>query len=73
MNNMPAFPSTLKDASGNIIAQNEGMTLRDYFACQALAWYWAESGHDVSFGDCQITANQCYCMADAMMVQRDKP
>jgi hypothetical protein len=42
MNNMPAFPSTLKYASGNIISQNDGMTLRDYFVCQALAWYWAE-------------------------------
>ena len=74
----PAFPGinaemTGIDSDGCERWDNEaggGMTLRDYFAGKALAGYWAESGHDVSPEDCEITAQQCYCMADAMIAER---
>lgn len=35
MNNQPAFPLVAKDKTGMII--NMGMSMRDYFAAQALA------------------------------------
>lgn len=48
-----------------------GMTLRDYFAAKALAGYWAESGPDISPDNADITARQCYQMADAMLKARE--
>ena len=46
----------------------EEMTLRDYFAGQALAGY---HDTDILFDD-ERAAKRCYEIADAMMQERDK-
>ena len=55
----------------NQYAGTDGMTLRDYFAGQAMAStkgafkYQCESGKEV-------LAKECYAMADAMIKEREK-
>lgn len=65
----PAFPCPeLSDGNGNGIVQAcDGMTLRDWFAGQALA------GGMVKY-DAEATASQAaYALADAMIAERSKP
>lgn len=66
-NGGPAFPIT---AGQQVYAQ--GMTLRDWFAGQALAGYfaykWAEHQNTADID----TANYFYQMADAMIAAREK-
>jgi hypothetical protein len=66
-NNTPAFPS----------ANAEGMTLRDYFAGQAmqaeltariLAYY---QGHESADYDTYELADLAYSMADKMLISRE--
>lgn len=50
-----------------------GMTLRDYFAGQALAGYLATYGdhpHPAQKGKCDVVAADAYAMADAMLRAR---
>lgn len=72
----PAFPLPItRDPEGGIFDPRgygaEGMTLRDYFAAQALApWIQAHidnSVDDLSMGE---IARQCYRYADAMLKAR---
>lgn len=57
----PAFPSAYGSTNGN-----DGLTMRDWFAGQALAsMNWLHSGK--SF---EIDATVCYDMADAMIKER---
>ena len=66
----PAFP---RDAAGfdfqgqRVVSASAGMSLRDYFAGQALAFlrFNDYAGH----GD---AARLCYELADAMLAERDK-
>jgi len=58
-----AFPQTVTNAN-HLIAE-AGMTLRDYFAAQALA----HVSFQVSVEEC---ATQCYLIADAMLEARKK-
>jgi len=60
----PAFPTAT-------LAQKTegGMTLRDYFAGQALAGFIAASTGQVH---CQPAARMCYHMADAMLAARER-
>lgn len=63
----PAFPVFAFDAMKNgIICYDKGMTLRDYFAGQALA------GMDILIGvdDYGILIRSAYKIADAMIKQR---
>ena len=46
-----------------------GMTLRDYFAAQALAGYCANPEFDEGFAQ---TAHLAYTQADAMIAERDR-
>jgi hypothetical protein len=66
-NGGPAFPIT----AGNAV-YGRGMTLRDWFAGQALAGYfaykWAERQNTATID----TANYIYQMADAMIAARGK-
>lgn len=62
--NPPAFPV----ANGRFI-HNEGMTLRDYFAGQALIGMLA--GHDVWLP--HTNAKAAYDTADAMLKARKEP
>jgi len=62
----PNFDGTAvidKEATG-------GMSLRDWFAGQALAW----AGHDNwTSSDPRLLAERAYQMADAMLAARGKP
>ena len=72
MNNPPAFPSLHWVApQGHSANENpQGMTLRDYFAAQALSglinYYSPEpTGH-------KAIAELCYSLADAMLRAREQ-
>jgi hypothetical protein len=58
----PAFPTPTHNL------QNDGMTLRDYFAAKAMQ---AELSNGVHVDDYPLTAKRAYRMADAMLKARD--
>ena len=65
MNSEPAFPTnnwqkTVPMSSG----YSEGMTLRDYFAAEAISFIQWNKDHT------GLCAKKCYEIADAMMKQR---
>ena len=68
-----AFPT-----STSHIVQQRGMTLRDYFAGQALMGSLANSTRHANFSPndlnayCSVTADVAYSMADAMIAEREK-
>lgn len=64
--NPPAFPLTDSKTFAN-----DGMTLRDYFAGQALAGYIANSNDKSDMSKSDIAAD-CYGLADAMLKERLK-
>jgi hypothetical protein len=72
----PAFarPASVDPSSGtlsdgdSVIAEQRGMTLRDYFAAQALAGY---SGSEHEYATTSATAKHCYDLADAMLRARE--
>lgn len=69
-NGGPAFPVTL-DHRGCVGAY--GMTLRDYFAGQALNGYlasWSDDSNPTFFEPCH-TAKTSYAYADAMLAARE--
>jgi hypothetical protein len=59
MNNPPAFPS------GYYVPENQGMTLRDYFAAKALPFLMS------AYEDMDAIAGVAYKMADAMLKARE--
>ena len=64
----PAFPTKPGDETiGGDVIRYEGMTLRDWFAGQALAGLLAESMHDCGP---EGIAHDCYLFADAMIAAR---
>ena len=68
MKNPYAFPLTIQGVGGETSFYQEGMTLRDYFAGQALS---ALADPDWPRENEQI-AEWAYTMADAMLAARDK-
>ena len=63
----PAFPTPAHNLN------NDGMTLRDYFAAKAMQ---AQIGNPLRLGDDEghrLIAERAYRMADAMLNQRRKP
>ena len=62
----PAFPS-VGEGFGNPSYSAPGMTLRDYFAGQALAGLLAKYG----IGGAAMLAKNCYEHADAMLAARE--
>ena len=66
MNNIPAFPVAFK--WGKELSQYNGMTLRDYFAAQALAALIVREGKE-SFVVEEITIT-AYQYADSMLEVR---
>ncbi len=64
-NGGPAFPSL----AGPLSTGQTGMTLRDWFAGQALMGLMADPGVTSSH---QIVAGACYRFADAMIEERSK-
>lgn len=67
----PAYPHTVLGDLGQTCEVCEGMTLRDYFAAQALAGICA---HSDSWGQTSISdvAGTAYEVADAMLKERSK-
>lgn len=66
-----AFPVALPNASasGPMVQQMPGLSLRDYFAGQALAGLVASDNSN--WGGCEDAAGWCYEMADAMLRARE--
>lgn len=60
----PAFPVPAG------CGEEQGMTLRDYFAGQWLAGYIANPG--IGYGTREDEATAAYAMADAMLKERNK-
>jgi len=64
-----AFPGPSFTRAGHPNGHSMGMTLRDWFAGQALAW----AGHDNwTSSDPSALAARAYRMADAMIAAREK-
>lgn len=71
--NPPAFPNLSPHSSGPHIAKRDGMTLRDYFAGQALAGKLAsDNPGGIDRGYAAQVAVQAYWVADAMLAERAK-
>ncbi len=68
----PAFPSTQMRIGGNP-AYHDGMSLRDYFAGQALTGFLAmcSAAGETQPGP-EDAAEHCYRIADAMLAQRNE-
>jgi hypothetical protein len=64
MNNPPAFPS------GYYVPENQGMTLRDYFAAKAIEGATVSAASNVRFNHALIAA-EAYVLADAMLKARE--
>ena len=66
----PAFPinSAQLDESGAYTVLKPGMSLRDWFAGQALA----SMAHPQDIGEPKISATLAYAVADAMLAAREK-
>jgi hypothetical protein len=74
-NGGPAFPVLeLDQISGQIYDQHMGVTVRDYFAAQALPGVLGavmpQECHRWSLAD---FAHEAYALADAMLAERAKP
>lgn len=65
----PAFPWREEDGAGGY-NQHVGMSLRDWFAGQALEGILAEFFHHEN--EAQSAAIRAYAMADAMLAERAK-
>jgi len=69
----PAFPLDGNvDADNDIHRQYRGMSLRDYFASQALIGYRTHK-IDWQIYQPKDVASWCYSDADAMIAERNKP
>jgi hypothetical protein len=71
MNNQPAFPMVAKDKTGMII--NMGMSLRDYFAAQAMQGAIAHGLFNADKGNkdyAEYVSMLAYQYADAMLKAR---
>lgn len=75
----PAFPTVARD--GNWQPHHDGMTLRDYFAAEALKGVAISDPEAVTGSSSRTTSDDaleresvawsCYAMADAMLKARD--
>lgn len=78
MKDIPAFPVWSRDINGNMIAVKECMTLRDYFAGQALValFIYPTSINEIAIKEqnfpYSIISNLSYKIADAMLLERAK-
>jgi len=69
----PAFPCDIQveDNSGSHYEEHSGLSLRDWFAGQALSSMTVAP--DYSKGPCNFAmAERAYCIADAMLAARNK-
>jgi hypothetical protein len=70
--NPPAFPSIEEHPSYDMPMHHFGMSLRDWFAGQALAGMYANAYHRMVDGDYRVVgfANDAFETADAMLAVR---
>lgn len=71
MSSEPAFPYNEKSHNGSHFQSHDGMTLRDYFAAQALPTCISLSQHRDGGWDEVAVAVAAYSVADAMLKARD--
>ena len=67
MNNPPAFPCHLDTPS-----EYDGMTLRDYFAAQAMQALLRQYPDHLMNSPASEVASDAYSMADAMLAAREQ-
>lgn len=72
----PAFPRPISAYATGVHTQQDGMSLRDYFAANAIA-FWAGQRIGGWVGDlapkhAADIAKHCYIIADAMLAERTK-
>lgn len=74
-NGGPAFPVYDHHADGQQFLAETGMTLRDYFAGQAVSQIIATCANDTTHGmsKADYFAGRAYEMADAMLKARETP
>ena len=67
----PAFPATNWSKDGDFLGDNQGMTLRDYFAAKALPTLLREYRDEVEAGGTGFNVSEAaYAIADAMLKAR---
>lgn len=66
----PAFPTI--NSPDNEFIESYGMTLRDYFAAQALVRTWPVLDDSKQPEEALIAAKWAYAVADAMLAERAK-
>jgi hypothetical protein len=69
--NPSAFPFQGNDGCGGMMQPEFGMTLRDWFAGQALAGFMANTKRPTTIAEDDAT--WCYQIADAMLAARTTP
>ena len=69
-----AFPHMydMHNASEQCFGSNDGMSLRDWFAGQALMGMCRAKKHEIGKAAMQLAAEAAYDYADAMIEARDK-
>jgi hypothetical protein len=68
--NPPAFPRTVQNWNERLSSEAEGMSLRDWFAGQALAHAYTHQRDGAEEAD--LAAMWAYQLADALLAERDK-
>jgi hypothetical protein len=67
--NQPAFPATSWTKDGDFLGENQGMSLRDYFAAKAMQGLYASSFYNESYA---VISEMAYKQADAMLKARQE-
>ena len=71
----PAFPRPISEL-GEIVLEQDGMNLLEYYAGQALVGLWAACAHPESDApthcDFDIFAKACFDQAEAMVKEAEK-
>jgi hypothetical protein len=68
----PAFPLNSPSGSPEYMPARDGMSLRDWFAGQALAGLLANGNDWPTHGQVQDAAASAYALADAMLRARER-
>ena len=72
-NNKSAFPLFENTrVNSDYELTDVGMSLQDYFAGQALASFWSTNTDYIDRNIAAVVAEQCYTIADAMLLEREK-
>ena len=67
MSDIPAFPTQFFNADKQAWIFDKGMTLRDYFATQAMQGFMGSSWNNKTF---ELIATKAYQLSDEMMKAR---